>query len=330
MKITIREIAKRANVSVATVSRAINNKGYVHEETKEIINKIVREVGYTPNQLARLLLKRQSGIIGVIIPHTVSPFMSELIAGIESEAIVNGYKVMLCVTNNNYDREIDYIKIFEQYMIDGLIISSNFLNTEKVLALNIPIISIDHIIDPNIPSITTDNIGGGRLAARKLIECGADNFVLFRGPSFLITTSERSLGFTEVIEKHGFPYEFYDFDLVNPDHHFIYNFLLNNPQINGFFTLSDVLGIITAGILTKLGRELGKDVFLVSFDGLSVSKWVYPTITTITQPINYMGVVAVSTLIKLINGKDIHDQHQIIQISLKERESTGLDPYTSN
>jgi len=330
MKITIREIAKRANVSVATVSRAINNKGYVHEETKKIIDKIVEEVGYTPNQLARLLLKRQSGIIGVIIPHTGSPFMSELIAGIENEAIANGYKVMLCVTNNNYEREVDYIKTFEQYMIDGLIISSDFLNTDKIMALNIPKISIDHIIDPNIPSITTDNIGGGRLAAKKLIECGANNFVLFRGPSFLITTSERTLGFTEIINKYNYPYEFYDFDLVNPDHHFIYNFLLNNPQINGFFTLSDVLGVITAGILTKLGRKLGNDVYLVSFDGLSIAKWVYPTITTVTQPINYMGAIAVSTLIKLLNGKEIPDQHQIIQISLKERESTGLNRYISN
>lgn len=322
MKITIREIAKKANVSVATVSRAVNNKGYVHEETKKAIEKVVNEMGYTPNQLARLLLKRQSGIIGVIIPHTVSPFIGELIEGIENEAMTNGYKVMLCITNNQYDREIDYIKVFEQYMIDGLIISSNFLNTDKVMALNIPIVSIDHIIDPSIPSITTDNIGGGRMAAEKLIESGATNFVLFRGPSFLITTSERTLGFVEVLNKHNLPYEFYDFDLVSPDYNFIYNYLLNNPQINGIFTTSDTLGIVTVGILNKLGREISKDVFLVSFDGLPMSKWIYPAITTITQPINYMGVEAVSTLLKLIQGKELHEQHKIIQVALKERETT--------
>jgi len=324
MKITIREIAKKANVSVATVSRAVNNKGYVHEETKRMIDKIVEEMGYTPNQLARLLLKRQSGIIGVIIPHTVSAFIGELIEGIENEAITNGYKVMLCVTNNNYERELDYIKVFEQYMIDGLIISSNFLNSEKVMALNIPTVSIDHIIDPSIPSITTDNIGGGRLAAERLVECGAKNFVLFRGPSFLITTSERTLGFTTVLDKYDLPYEFYDFDLVIPDYSFIINYLLNNPQIDGIFTTSDTLGVMTAGILNKIGRKLGEDVFLVSFDGLPISKWVYPTLTTITQPINYMGVEAVSTLIKLIEGKTLLEQHKIIQISLKERDSTGI------
>jgi DNA-binding LacI/PurR family transcriptional regulator len=322
MKITIREIAKEANVSVATVSRCINNKGYVHEDTKKVIEEIVKKSGYVPNQLARLLLKRRSSIIGVIIPHTVAPFIAELIDGIENEAMANGLKVMLCITNNNVERELDYIKVFEDYVIDGLIICSNFFNVEKVMNLSIPIVSIDHILDPSIPSITTDNIEGGRLAAEKLIECGAKNFVLFRGPSFLITTSERTLGFTNVLKKYGIGWDFHDFDLVAPDSSFIYNYLLNNPQIDGIFTTSDTLGVIVTGILNKLGRKLGEDVFLVSFDGLPISRWVYPALTTINQPIQYMGVEAVNTLMKLIDGKEIPEQHRIIQISLKERDST--------
>lgn len=324
MKVTIRDIAKKANVSVATVSRTINNKGYVHPETKKIVEDVVREMGYTPNQLARLLLKRQSGIIGVIIPHIDSPFISELIGGIEQEALSNGYKVMLCITNNDSERELEYIRIFEQYMIDGLIICSNLLNPERIIALNIPIVSVDHIIDPSIPSITTDNIGGGRMAAEILIESGANNFVLFRGPSFLITTSERTLGFVETVKKYNYSYEYYDFDLISPDYKFMYNYLLNNPQINGIFTLSDTLGVITAGILNKIGRKLGKDVFLVSFDGLPISKWIYPALTVISQPIRYIGVEAMSTLLKLLDGKEIPEQHKIIQVSLRERETTKL------
>jgi len=267
-------------------------------------------------------LKRRSNIIGVIIPHTVAPFIAELIDGIENEAIANGLKVMLCITNNDIERELDYIKVFEDYVIDGLIICSNFFNVDKVMNLNIPIVSIDHILDPSIPSITTDNIEGGRLAAEKLIECGAKNFVLFRGPSFLITTSERTLGFTNVLKKHNISWEFYDFDLVVPDSNFIYNYLLNNPQIDGIFTTSDTLGVIVTGILNKLGRKLGEDIFLVSFDGLAISRWIYPALTTINQPIQYMGVEAVNTLLKLIEGKEILEQHRIIKISLKERDST--------
>ena len=322
MKVTIRDIAKRANVSVATVSRAINNKGYVHPETKKIVDEVVKEMGYTPNQLARLLLKMQSGIIGIIIPHIDSPFISEMIGGIEQEALNNGYKVMLCITNNDSDRELEYIRIFEQYRIDGLIVCSNLLNPEKLIALNIPTVTVDHIIDPSIPSITTDNIGGGRMAAEALIRSGANNFVLFRGPSFLITTSERTLGFVETVKKHDFPYEYYDFDLLNPDYKFMFNYLLNNPQINGIFTLSDTLGVITAGILNKIGRRLGEDIFLVSFDGLPISKWIYPALTVVSQPIKYIGVEAMATLLKLFGGKELPEQHKIIQVTLRERETT--------
>lgn len=322
MKITIKEVAQKANVSVATVSRCINNTGYVHEKTKETIQEIIKELGYEPNQLARLLHNRCSMIIGVIIPDTVAPFYSKLIEGIEKEAMQNGYKTMLCVTHNNPDLELEYIKVFEKYLVDGLIICSNFNNVKKVMELDIPIVSIDHILDPQIPSITTDNIEGGKLACEKLIASGANNFVLFRGPSFLITTTERTLGFEQVISNYDYPWDFHDFDLVNPDAAFIENYILNNPQVNGIFTLSDTIGIIVVGILNKIGRKLGEDVFLVSFDGLDISNWVYPAISTIVQPISYMGIEAFDTLLKLLTNKPLAEQHKIIKISYKERDTT--------
>ena len=322
MKITIREIAKKANVSVATVSRCINNTGYVHEDTKKVIQEIIDKNSYQPNQLARLLHKRKSMIIGVIIPNANAPFYSELVDGIEKEAMSNGYKTMLCITNNNSSRELDYIKIFDNYLVDGLIICSNFFNVDKVINLSIPIVSVDHILDPSIPSITTDNIEGGRLAAQKLIDSGANNFVLFRGPSFLITTTERTLGFSEIIKNYNYPWEVHDFDLVNPDANFIENYLRNNPQINGIFTLSDTIGVIVVGVLNKIGRKLGEDIFLVSFDGLSMSRWVYPSISTIVQPIQYMGAEAVDSLVKLLQDKPLQEQHKIIKINYKERETT--------
>lgn len=322
MKVTIRDIAKKANVSVATVSRCINNKGYVHEETKKLIESVVNEMGYAPNQLARLLLKRQSGIIGVIIPHTIAPFIAELIDGIEYEAMANGYKIMLCVTNNNSDRELDYIKIFEDYAIDGAIVCSNFLNVDKIMALNIPLVSIDHILDPAIPSITTNNISGGEMAAKEFHKLGCKNVLLLRGPSFLITTSERTLGFERVAKEHGINYDYYDFDLINPDQKFIYNLISNHPDYDGVFTLSDTLGVIASSMIQKSGKKVGKDIPLISFDGLSMSKWVYPTLTTITQPVNYMGVEAVATLTKLIKGEELSDFHRIVKVELTRREST--------
>lgn len=322
MKVTIRDIAKKANVSVATVSRCINNKGYVHEDTRKLIDNVVREMGYAPNQLARLLLKRQSGIIGVVIPHTLAPFYAELINGIEYEAMSNGYKIMLCITNNNFERELDYIKVFEDYAIDGAIVCSNFLNVDKIMALNIPLISVDHILDPTIPSITTDNVCGGELAANEFAKLGCKNVLLLRGPSFLIITSERTLGFDKVAKEKGINYDYYDFDLVSPDQKFIYNLISNHPDYDGIFALSDTLGVIASSMVRKSGKRVGKDIPIISFDGFNISRWAYPALTTVTQPVNYMGVEAMASLVKLIKGEELNDFHRIVQVELSKREST--------
>src|SRR5690554_705278 len=130
MKPTIRDVAKKANVSVSTVSRVINQKGYVHEETRELVLKTIEELGFIPNQLARSLTSRSSKIIGVIVPHIGPSFYGELLGGIESQAATSGYKIMFCATKDDSERELEYLRFFEQYNIEGLIIASKFFNTD--------------------------------------------------------------------------------------------------------------------------------------------------------------------------------------------------------
>ena len=192
MKTTIRDVAKKANVSVATVSRVINKKGYVHEETRIAVENAIQELGFEPNQLARSLTNHRSMMLGVIVPHVGTTFYGQLIEGIEQAALSYGYKTMLCNTQDNSERELDYLKIFEQYSVEGVIVASNFINKEKLTSLNIPVISVDHLVSDEIPSVTSNNERGGELAAKALIEGGAKNFLLLRGPSFLITSQERT------------------------------------------------------------------------------------------------------------------------------------------
>ena len=104
--ITIRDVARKANVSVATVSRVVNNKGYVHKETKELVQQIIKELNYSPNQLARSLSNKHSNIIGVIVPHIGTSFYSDLLEGIESVALASGYKVMLCSSQDSKERNL--------------------------------------------------------------------------------------------------------------------------------------------------------------------------------------------------------------------------------
>ncbi len=322
MKPTIRDVAKRANVSVSTVSRVINQKGYVHEETKDLVNKTIKELGFIPNQLARSLTNRSSKIIGVIVPHIGPSFYGELLEGIESQAAAYGYKIMFCHTQDDPDRELEYLKFFEQYNIEGLIIASNFSNRDKLAELNIPVVTVDHILDENIPSITSDNVKGGMLAAQRLIKSGAKHLIVFRGPSFLLTTMERTIGFLNEIKKHDLYADIFDFDLVSPDTRLIEEVLKNNPHVDGIFTFSDTLAFATLNILQKLGKKVPKDVSLVGYDDTPYSKWVSPSITTIHQSVNFMGKQSFINLTRLIRGVELESLHDIIDVKLIERETT--------
>lgn len=322
MKPTIRDVAKRANVSVSTVSRVINQKGYVHEETKDLVEKIIKELGFIPNQLARSLTNRSSKIIGVIVPHIGPSFYGELLEGIESQAAAYGYKIMFCHTQDDPDRELEYLKFFEQYNIEGLIIASNFSNRDKLAELNIPVVTVDHILDENIPSITSDNVKGGMLAAQRLIKSGAKHLIVFRGPSFLLTTMERTIGFLNEIKKYDLYADIFDFDLVSPDTRLIEEVLKNNPHVDGIFTFSDTLAFATLNILQKLGKKVPKDVSLVGYDDTPYSKWVSPSITTIHQSVNFMGKQSFINLTRLIRGVELDSLHDIIDVKLIERETT--------
>ncbi len=322
MKPTIRDVAKKANVSVSTVSRVINQKGYVHEETKILVKKVIDDLGFTPNQLARSLTNRSSKIIGVIVPHIGPAFYGELLEGIESQASAYGYKVMFCHTNDDSTRELEYLKFFEQYNVEGLIVASNFSNVDKLLELNIPIVTVDHILDETIPSITSDNVKGGTLAMSKLVESGAKNIVIFRGPSFLLTTMERTIGALNVLKKHGLFADIFDFDLLSPDIHMIEEILTNNPKIDGIFAFSDTLAFASLNVLQKLKKKIPQDVSLIGYDDTPYSNWVKPSISTIHQSINFMGKQSFINLTRLIRNTHLDSLHDIIDVRLIERETT--------
>lgn len=322
MKPTIRDVAKKANVSVATVSRVINEKGYVYEETRKTVLKIIDELGFEPNQLARSLTNHRSKMIGVIVPHIGTTFYGQLIEGIEHAALSCGYKTMLCNTQDNSGREIDYLKIFEQYNVEGIIVASNFLNKDKLEQLNIPFVTIDHLISDDYPSITCNNEHGGKVAAKALIESGAKNILLLRGPSFLITSQERTKGFLEITEQYGCTVDIHDFDLIEPDAEFIYQYLKNNPHVDGIFAMSDTLALIALGCLQQLGRKIPKDVSLVGFDDAPFTKWTSPAISTVSQSVKYMGSESINLLIKSINNEQIPNKHISVEVTYKPRQTT--------
>ncbi|MCU0105691.1 LacI family DNA-binding transcriptional regulator [Acholeplasma vituli] len=319
---TIKDVAKKANVSVATVSRVINKKGYVNEETRVLVENAIHQLNYIPNELARSLFNKHSKLIGVLVPHFDTQFYAELIEGIENSAMRLGYKIMLSNTQDNAKREKDYIHIYSQYNIDGIIVASNAHNVEQLIKSDLPIVTVDHILAENIPSITSNNILGGIIAAQKLISGGARYILELRGPSFLLTVSERSLGFRQVLVQNNIPYVSYDTDLLNPNIEEIKKIIEAHPEIDGIFATSDFLAIHAQNILQKLGRRVPENVQIVGFDNIVYTTLVSPTITTIEQPIRRMGELALESLVKLLNDEPLGDFHSVLDVKLIERGST--------
>jgi len=321
-KVTIKDVAKYANVSVATVSRVMNNKGYVYEGTKQSVLDAIKELGFEPNQLARSLTNHRSGMIGIIVPHLGTNFYGGLIDGIEKAALKYNYKTMICNTQDDSTREKEYIRIIDQYNIEGLIVASNCHYTEELLKLNLPIVSVDHDLDPSIPSIASNNYNGGRQAGLKFRLSGAKNILLLRGPSFLLTSIERTNGFLSAFDEDDqVNIKMLDSDLIEPYTKEITQYLENN-EVDAIFAFSDTLALVALGIAQKLGKKVPEDIQIIGFDDAPFAKWTNPAISTISQSIDYIGLLALETLNKIINGDDIEEHHIMVDINYIDRETT--------
>ncbi len=319
---TIKDVAKKANVSVATVSRVINNTGYVNTDTRKIVQRAIEELGYVPNELARSLFRKRSNIIGLIVPHISTYFFAELIESIEDAVNKSGYKLMIFNSKDDIELEKKYLNILNQYNIDGLILVANTKSTKAYMKLGIPMLTIDHIIDKTVPSITSDNVQGGELAARKLVEDGCQTIIHFRGPSDLITVVDRARGFYQVIDENNIDCYSFDLDFKAPDINDIEMFIKKHPDVDGIFCSSDIIAFYAVSVLKKLGYKIPQDVSVIGFDNIELSDVLLPKLTTIEQPIVEIGQEAISALKKLIKKEEIEELHRILPVKFIERETT--------
>ena len=319
---TIKDVAKKANVSVATVSRVINNTGYVNEETRKLVVAAIKELEYIPNELARSLFKKQSKIIGLIVPHLSTYFFAELIEALEDYFAEQGYKLMIFNAKDDPERERKYMQVFSQYNIDGIVLVAHTEQLKDYIDLHIPIITIDHKLNDATPSITSDNNLGGKLAAEKFVQSGCKKVIHLRGPSFLITAKSRHEGFSEVIKKAGIEMHTIDLAFVDADQDMIDKFIARYQDVDGIFCSSDVLALHALKSLHKLNKKVPEDVQVIGFDDIELTRLSIPTLTTIRQPINDLASEASKTLFELINKKDVSKLHKVLPVYLIEREST--------
>lgn len=317
---SIRDVAKQAGVGVGTVSRALNGTGYVSPATRKKIEKAVDDLGYTPNELARNLFRNRTGIVGVMVPDLDHPFFSCLAKNVEMELYRQGYKTMICNTVGISDREKEYLDMLERNMVDGIITASHTLEEEEYIKRTKPIVSIDRNFGPGIPLIGSDHTAGGRMAAELLVESGCRKVLQISGVSPNVAAEDRHTAFAKVMEEHHVEVLnlVMDWNVFNWEAHHkeITRFFRNNPDIDGAFG-GDQSAISCMNIILQKGRRVPEDFCVVGFDGMDITRMVYPTLTAICQNVQLLSELAVSTLLDIVEERKGVPSRQILDVTVQ-------------
>ena len=305
--VTIRDVAKYANVSIATVSRVLNDKGQVSEETKRKVREAIEHLEYRPNLVARTLFKKTSSMIGLILPDITNPYFPALARAVEDRARYYGYTVVLCNTDGSFTKEADYISSLEQRGIDGVILSTNQQDVDSYSEVSFPIVALDRIVNSRIPTVIATNKVGARGATKHLLGEGCQHILHLQGPNGLATTNERKNGFLEVVREANVDHWIAETAFgIKEAEETAYRILSQNRKIDGVFSGSDLIAIGVIRAAYRLGLAIPDDLQIVGFDGIEIGKVFIPSLTTIKQPIYEMGALAVDLLFQQIEKKRLN------------------------
>ncbi|WP_338470657.1 LacI family DNA-binding transcriptional regulator [Niallia sp. XMNu-256] len=322
---TIRDVAKAAGVSVATVSRVINNKGYVHEDTRKVVNNAIHSLNYKPNEVARSLFKRKSKLIGLILPDIANPFFPALARGIEDFFYQEGYHIIIGNSDDKEEKKNDYFETFLQNNVVGLILSTNEIDLKRVQKAKIPIVLLDRI-NEDFPAVFADQIQGGRLQAEKILERGCKEVTIIKGPETIKPVQERFQAAFEILQQENITVNMIDSKLSFQDgEQTAIELFKRFPHSDSVLACNDAVAIAVLNEALRQGRRVPEDIQIIGFDNISISGIVYPGLSTIHQPAYEMGMKAAEMLIGQINQEPITHLHYKFPVEFIERDSTRKD-----
>jgi LacI family transcriptional regulator len=309
--VTLEQVAKVARLSPAAISRYLNGSLSLPLPTRMRIERAVSELGYSPNPHARSLSRGRSDAIGIVIPELDNPFFSRLAAAIERAAECRGLAVVLCSTSNKVDREVNYVKKLKANFVDGLLFATNHCDVDGALAAAINGAGRVVLVDEDVPGagvskIFADNIQGGYLAGRCLVEAGHRRLAYIAGPRDLMSAKERGEGFRDAVRASALSAtiveEVYGDYSVEHGSAAIAHILANAPDVTAVFAGSDAILVGILRALADRGVAVGDDLSIVTFDDASPLELLSIPVTAIRQPVETMGERALSLILEAISG----------------------------
>jgi len=331
-RVTIREIAELAGVSIATVSRVVNGRGDVSEETRDLVSRVIREHGYSANRSARGLSAGRTGLVGVLVPLVYPVYFSAILSGAAEALHEQDLRVLLSPTQHEHDREVSLLDRLMHGATDGALIvlpEESSEELERLLAEGYRFVVVDPMLplDDRIPSVSAAHTSGADQAMRHLLELGHRRIAAITGPRGWVATEDRRRGYHAALAGAGFMPEpalevESDFEIAGGFEAGGHLLDLPDPP-TAIFAFNDNLAIGTIQAARARGLDIPEELSIVGFDDVEHATIVSPTLTTVRQPLAEMGRTAVSLLVRLLEGQHFETMHIELATRLVVRDSTA-------
>lgn len=333
---TIRDVADRAGVSTATVSRVLAGIGNPKPETAAAVLRAVEQLGYRPSGVARSLRMKRTRTLGLIVTDIQNPFFPELVQAADSAARGLNYSIILGSAAYDEHRAMHYLDLMVDRRVDGLIIASSQLSEESwqwLIASPVPVVVVN--AEPSglpVPVITSDNVGGTRLAVEHLVGLGHRRFAYIRGPEGFTADRPRFEGFRQACADAGIRAS--DIVEIRGDGQFeggeraTAELLAAGSNVTAIVCHNDVTAIGAMRAIRAAGKRVPGDISVVGCDDIAAAAWVVPALTTVAQQKAEMGTLAVQRLAAALDDPGFTGHAETIRIPmvLRVRESTGPAP----
>ena len=321
---TLKDIARETGLQVETVSRVLNNRGYISEATRERVLEAVQRLHYRPNELARSLSMRHSNTLGLILPHIEHPYFAALLSAIEEVACERGQRLLIFSTKDKEPKAREYLETCLSNRVRGILMLSTALRADALRTLDVPLVTIECEQEGAAASVMCDNREGGLMAARHLIKRGCRHLAHLSGVRQRpMPANERSDGFVAACEEAGVTHA----ELITGEdafnameyHDDIKRLLNENPDTDGIFAGSDLIAAQVLQVCASRGIDVPGQMRVVGFDNVPVAMLTTPQITTVAQPLWDMARCAVNCL---LDGVKPGEERQVLPVKLVQRGTT--------
>jgi DNA-binding LacI/PurR family transcriptional regulator len=326
---TIYDVAEKAGVSIATVSKVINNTGRISDKTRKKVISVIDELNYYPSFVASALTGKRTQTLGLLMPNLANPFYAELARGMEDRAEEQNYSIVMCSTDYKAEKEQKYVSLLVRKRVDGFIITAGFNNVDLIKELiehKIPIVLINYnIARASLNSVSVDDYAGGYQAVAHLAELGHKRIAMIA--ETVQSSAERIRGYKGALKHFELVY---DEKLYTEAKATVENgrketeklLALEEPP-TAIFAFNDILAIGAIEAVRKLGLSVPEDISIIGFDNTILSKYCSPSLTTMSQPLDEIGHQAVDLLVEEIESRKTQKQRIMLSAELIIRESTG-------